>query len=234
MAMSLAAFFMATSLPALAQSAPRARPAIHERVEALPREGPRHALDVTIVGAYARVLDSKRVSGLADIGLFELRARLLLGGKAAYCAGLDGAVGGSNRGAVYAATLYPGGIGGRWGDGNGIALCGGAGVDEAVGALPVAARFPVEWFLAVSVGSIRPTLWVRPSWIAGADARRRGASIPFIDELEAGVLVRLSPQHRYWEDVNAGGGLALGIVYREFMDTRSVAAVMGFNLVGAR
>jgi hypothetical protein len=47
-------------------------------------------------------------------------------------------------------------------------------------------------------------------------------------------MVRLSPQHRYWAELNAGGGLALGVTYRELLGTRYVGLAIGFDLVGAQ
>lgn len=200
----------------------------------LPSEGIPHVIDVALLGQYARVLEPSRLSNLGNIGVFALRARSQIGKTVTYCVGLDGEIGGSDRGAVYGLTAYPIGVGGRWGAGNTISLCGGSGFDGMAGAVPLAARFPAELAVALSVGPIRPVAWARPSWIAGAASRRQGSSISFVDELEFGLLVRLSPQHRYWAESNAGGGFAVGLSYRELMGTRYVAFAIGFNLVGAQ
>jgi hypothetical protein len=115
-----------------------------------------------------------------------------------------------------------------------ISLCAGVGVEAAGDALPLAARFPAELSVAMSLGPVRPVLWARPAWVAGSAARQDGATISFVDELDLGVMVRLSRQHRYWADVSAGGGLALGVAYRELLGTRALLATVGVDLVGAQ
>jgi hypothetical protein len=214
-----------------ATAAPRAQ---YVTPESLPGEGLPHVLDVTALAAYARVLDPARVSGLENMGIFAVRARAQLGRSATYCVGLDGEIGGGETGAVYGATAYPVGLGARWGAGNTVSLCGGAGLDGIAGAVPLAARFPAEASVALSLGPIRPVLWVRPSWLAAPASRRSGSSVSFLDELEAGLMIRLSPQHRYWTQTSAGGGLAVGVLYRELMATRYVAFAVGFDFVGAQ
>jgi hypothetical protein len=225
---SLASLFI---LAAPATSA--AERAEYVEADALPSDGLRHVLDVALFGQYARVVEPDRLSGLTNLGDFGLRTRAALGKNPTYCLGLDGEIGGSNRGVVYGAVAYPVGVGGRWGQGNTVSLCGGAGFDAVGDAVPLAARFPAELAIGFALGPIRPTLWLRPSWIAGPESRRQ-SSISFLGELEAGLWVRLSPEHRYWTTTNAGGGIALGVAYREFMDTRYVAAMLGFDFVGAR
>jgi hypothetical protein len=227
---ALASLAFLAAAPARAD-APRA-----EVVDAstLSNEPFHHLLDISLLGQYAGVFEPSRVSGLANIGAFSLRTRLEIGKNPAYCVGLDGEIGGSTRGIAYDLTAYPVGFGARWGAGNTVALCGGAGFDGIGRAVPLAARFPAELSIAQSLGPLRPVLWVRPSWIAGAPSRREGSSISFVDELEAGLLVRLSRQHHYWQGMNAGGGLALGVSYREFMHTRYMAVELGFNFVGAQ
>jgi hypothetical protein len=200
----------------------------------LPGEGLPHVLDFTAQGRYARALQPSKISGLANVGSFELRTRALLGKTVAYCLGFDGEIGGSDRGAVYGITGYPIGIGARWGAANEVSLCGGAGIDEMVGPVPVAARFPAELTFAIALGPIRPVVWIRPSWIAGAEARKHGSSLSFVDELELGAFVRLSRQHKYWSSTSAGGGLAIGVSYRELMGAQFIGLTIGFNLVGAR
>jgi hypothetical protein len=229
----LAALFVAMVMIAAPTTA-FAQRAEYVQPDTLPGDGVAHVLDLSLAGQYARVVDPDHVSGLQNLGVFALRTRLALGKNPTYCLGLDGEIGGSDRGPVYGVTAYPLGIGARWGAGSTVSLCGGAGVDGVVGAVPVAARFPAELSVGWSLGPIRPVLWLRPSWVAGAPARVHGSSISFLDELEAGLMVRLSPEHRYWGTMNAGGGLAIGVAYREFMDTRYLAALVGFNFVGAR
>ena len=171
-------------------------------------------LDVTTSGEYARVFDPDRVSGLGNIGAFELRTRLDLGKNPTYCAGLDGEIGGSDRGAVYGVTAYPIGVGGRWGAGSTISLCGGSGLDGVVGAVPLGARFPAELSIATSLGPIRPILWARPSWIAGAGVvtPAQGSSTSFVERRSALGFARANRARSTatGPEANAGGGFAFG------------------------
>jgi hypothetical protein len=202
--------------------------------ESLGGDGVRHLLDVDASGEYARVVEPTRAFGLANIGAFDLRSRLELGHVPAYAVGLDGDIGGTNQGVYYGVTAYPVGVGAVFGQGNVVSLLGGAGFNRLGDAVPIAARFPVEVAVGFELGPIRPELWVRPSWIDGASVRKDGSFVRFIDELEAGLLVRLSRQHRLWTTTTAGGGFAIGFWYYEFEHTRSLGASLGFDFVGGR
>jgi len=200
----------------------------------LPPDGVSHLMDVATLGAYARVADPDDAGGLRDVGTFALRSRIYLGRAPNYCAGLDGEIGASNSGLAYGVTGYLVGLGARWDAGNVISLCGGAGLNRYGSAVPLAARFPAELSLALALGPIRPIVWLTPAWTSGSDARKKGASPSFVDELEAGILIRFVEQHRYWSRVSAGGGFALGFSYREFMDTRAFVGLVGFEFAGER
>ena len=199
----------------------------------LPAEGPAHVLDLAAAGQYART--EADLAGMRDVGLFALRSRLLLGRRAAYCAGLDGELGGSGEGVVYGATAYVAGVGARFGDAGVVALCGGVGLDGALGAVPLAARFPVELSLALDLGPLRAIPWARAVWTAGDAARRDGVSwTSAADEIEAGLLVRFARQRPYWGRVSAGGGLTVGVVHRALMGTSWTGVVVGLGLTGAQ
>lgn len=220
---------------ALAPSAALAQTAAYAQPSELAPEGVSHHLDVSLQGRYARVLDPERVNGFTHSGSFALRSRVVIGRAVGYAAGLDGEIGGGENGAVYGLTAYVLGLGARWGLGNVVALHGGVGLDGAVGSVPLAARFPVQVMLGGSLGPIRVTAHAGLAFVAGADARRNGSSwLPAGDEFEAGLLVRAGRQRRYWGTVNAGGGPALGVLYREFMGTRSLGVVLALDLTGAR
>ena len=226
-----AALALATFAPAIAHAEPRAE---YVTPENAPKDGIPHVLDVSLLGQYARVPDD-RPAGLKNLGSFVTRTRLGIGKKITYCAGLDSEIGGSTRGLVYGVTGYLTGLGLRWGDGNTLSLCGGVGYDGVLHAVPHAVRIPVELSTAVSLGPIRPILYLRPSWLTGGGrADLPGAPSGVGKELEAGLVVRLARQHHYWSTANAGGGLAVGVAYRELMDTRSIAFSIGVNLVGAQ
>ena len=210
-----------------------AQRAAYVRAADLDAEGPAHVLDLAAAGQYART--DADLAGVRDVGMFALRSRLLVGRRVAYCAGLDGELGGSGEGLVYGATAYLAGVGARFGDAGTIALCGGAGLDGVADAVPLAARFPLELSLALDVGPLRATPWARAVWTAGDAARSDGVSwTSAADEVEAGLLVRFGRQRRYWSHVSAGGGLAVGVVHRAFMGTSWTGVVIGLGLTGAQ
>jgi hypothetical protein len=231
-ARTCAALLAALGLPAGSAAAdPRA-----ERVtaDALPGEGFSHLAEVALAGEYAHVDDSGG-AGIADLGALGLRSRLLVGRRLAWCLGLDGEIGGSDAGLVYGATGYLVGGAARFGDSGLVALCGGAGVDGIRGALPAALRLPAELSLGVDLGAVRVGAWASAVWLRGADARADGVSwASAVDEADAGLLVRFARQHRYWGTMNAGGGVAIGLLYRALADTSYVGVTLGIDLVGAR
>jgi len=213
-----------------ADAAPRAS---YARVDELGSDGTPHQADLALSGKFLRFGDDP--AGLRNVAVFDVRERTLVGRSLAYAAGLDLTIGGSSSGLTYGGTLYPVGLGARFGNGGMLSLAGGVGGDRVGSAAPLALRLPIELSVSASLGSIRQTLWVRPSWIAGADERRRGApSTSRIDELEAGLTFRFGAQRRYWSETNAGRGLAFGIVYRELMGARAIGVVLGLELSGGR
>jgi hypothetical protein len=228
---ALAGALLAAWCPSASAAGPRAA---YATVAELEPEGRPHVLELAMLGEYAHVAEPERAGGVGDIGVFAVQSRLLLGRRAAYCLGLDGALGGSDQGLAYGLTAHVAGLGARFGDAGWAALCVGAGFDGVVGAVPFAGRFPIELSLGVDAGPIRATPWARAVWTTD-DSRRDGVSwLSAADEVEAGLLVRFARKHRYWTTASAGGGLAVGVVYREFMDTSSVGLVLGLDLVGAQ
>lgn len=223
------ALSLAVAPPASAQRA------AYSTAADLEPEGASHLLDVALLAHYAEVDDPMRAGGLDRSAAFAVHNRLFLGGRTGYCVGLDGEIGGGDTGLLAGLTAYATGISLRSGDGDVIALCGGAGLDGVAGSVPFAARFPVELSLGLGLGPVRIGPWLRADWIAGEPARQDGVDwLTPVDELSAGLLVRLGRQHRYWSPVSAGGGLAVGLVYREFMETRSFGVLFGLDLTGAR
>jgi hypothetical protein len=227
------AVLVSLSIAAVPRAASAQR-AAYATPEELPPEGTSHLLDVATLGRYTRTIDEAKAGGLSNTFDFALRSRLYVGRSVSYCVGLDGEIGGSNAGFVYGVTGYLAGLGTRWGAGNVLSLCGGAGLDRVGSAVPLAAKFPAELSMGVSLGPVRPVLWVRPWWVAGSDARREGATPSFVDELDLGMLVRFSPQHRYWMQTSGGGGFAMGINYRELMGTYAITASVGFAFAGEK
>lgn len=236
-----AAALLGASAPALGSpdvpaGAPRpdAPRAAYASESELPGEGAPHVLDAAVLGSYAHVADPERLGGIAGMGGLALRNRLLIGRRIAYAAGLDGTIGASPEGVVYQLTGHLVGVGLRFGDAGLLAISGGIGIDGAAGAVPFALRAPVEASLAVDLGPVRVQPWAVAAW-TGDDAREDGVSWwSAVDEVEAGVLLRLARQRHYWSTASAGGGLAVGVVYRELMDTSTLAVVVGLDLTGAR
>jgi hypothetical protein len=220
------------ALPSPDAAAPRAEYATAAELEP---EGPAHVLDVAVLAQAVAASEPEQAGGVAGVASLALGGRLLLGRGAGYCLGLDGELGGSDEGLRYGATGYAAGLGARWGEAGRIALCGGAGLDGVTGAVPLAARFPVELSLALDAGPLRLSPWARAAWTAGDEARQDGVSwLSAVDEVEAGLLVRFARQRRYWSTASSGGGFAAGLVYRELMDTRWFGLVLGLELTGAQ
>ncbi len=226
---------LAVTVGLLVPATVHAQRAAYASPDELPSEGFPMVLDVSAQGRFARVLDPERVGGFADSGSFALRSRLLIGRTVGYVAGFDGEVGGSDNGPVYGLTLRFAGIGARWGRANLVALDVGVGFDGVESSVPLAGRFPVQLSLGWSLGPVRLDAHAAVAWTIGADARRDGSSwLPFGDEFDAGLRVRLGRQRQYWASTSAGGGPALGILYREFMGTRSIGLALSIDLTGAR
>jgi hypothetical protein len=219
----------AAPAPAVPGGPPRAEYAeASELAEGLP-----HDDELSMGAQWLHVVEGS--SALRNVETFALRERTLLGSTVAYCAGLDAQVGAGDTGVAYGGTLYALGVGLRGARASFVALCGGAGGDGVSGSVPGAARFPAEVSAGLSLGPIRPILWARASWVAGAAERQHGSrSVYAFDELEAGLSIRLGAQTRYWMGTSAGHGPALGVTYRELLGLRAVGAVLSFDLSGAR
>ena len=228
-AVSLALVVLGAPTRALAQRA------AYATADELPGEGLPHLADVSLGVGYLRALETGRAPAFQNAGVFAVRGRVLLGSRVGYCVGLDGEVGGGDAGFVYNLTGYLAGVGARWGAGNGVSLCGGAGFSGAGDAVPFAGRFPVELRVAQSLGPVRIALWAQVAWTLGDKARVDGSpSLAFAHEAEAGLSVRIGRQHRYWASTSAGGGPSIGVVYREAMGSRMLGVVLGLDLTGAR
>ena len=213
---------------------------VAERVgpEALEPEPPPRELDVSIGARWTHVAgraSPDTLPGLTNVETAELTSRLLLGSTFAYCAGLDAHAGGSDTGAAYGATLTPVGVGVRGARGAFVALCGGAGGDRTGSSVPWGYVFPAELSFGLSLGPLRPVGFARATWVAGAPERRSGSpTLSFVDELEAGLSIRVGAQRRYWKETSAGAGPAVGAFYSEFMGARAVSVTLTFDLSGAR
>jgi hypothetical protein len=222
------AFVTTLSRGAHAQRAEYAKP------EELESEGLRHLQELAMLLEYAHVAEPEAVGDLEHVGRFDMRSRFYLGSVLAYASGFDGAIGASNEGVAYSATLFPLGVGTRIGASSVIALKGGIRYDAIGSELPRAFSVPVELTVSATLGPIRPIAWLRPAWVIAKEERKDGIATNLSDELEAGVLVRMGRQYDYWTRTSAGGGPAIGFTYRGFLDTHALGVLVGFDFAGAR
>jgi hypothetical protein len=220
---------MAVALVTLAGSA-RASEEPQELSEGLP-----HAVDVALQLRYERAVDGRGPSGLANVGVFGVRARAYLGDTAAYTLGLDLDLGGADTGFVYRLDAQLLGFAVRFAGTGVVALGGGVGLSGVAGGVPIAAEFPVELQVAITGGPVRVTAWLDAAWIAGAESRRKGSpSFDFVDAMSAGLAFRIGGDSRYWRDMRAGGGPAFGVMYREALGLRFVGGFVALSLAGGQ
>ncbi len=192
---------------------------------------PRHPSESLHVGAAAQ-----RVTGAGDLDgtvALAIRSRMFLGRPASYCLGFDGALGGSDAGLVYEAELYPIGAGLRLGDRGVAALCAGAGLGGIKGAVPFGWQIPVEAWLDLGVGPLRVAAWLEATTVLDADLRQDGSDIDGIDELSAGLALRLGGDSRYWSDTTAGYGPFIAATFRQVMGGDFLGLTLGMHFWGS-
>lgn len=211
-----------------------AQRAEYAKPEELDSEGFRHLTELSMLGEYAHVANPDSVGELEHIGRFDIRSRWHFGSIPSFCMGMDASIGGSNQGVAYSVSLYPAGVGVRIGASSVIAACGGVRYDAIGSKLPRAFSLPAELTASTTLGPLRPIAWIRPAWVLAKEERQNGLSRDFADELEAGLLLRLGRQRHFWTETNAGGGPAIGVTYRGFLDTYAIGVLFGFDFAGAR
>jgi hypothetical protein len=216
------------ALVCLLTSTARAQRAEYVKPDDLPDDGVSHLAELGMFGQYTRVDDQ------IDAAAFAAKSRFYLGRVPAYCLGQEGAIGGGSAGLLYDVTLYPLGLGMRFGSASVVSLCGGARIDAIGSDVPWAISFPAELRAALSLGPLFPVFQLRPSWVIRREERQDGVGLSFIDELEATLFVRIGRQHRYWSDVTAGGGFSFGVGYRGLMDRHAISVLLGFHFAGER
>ncbi|HEU5056139.1 MAG TPA: alpha/beta hydrolase [Kofleriaceae bacterium] len=162
-----------------------------------------------------------------------VRSRLFLGRPAAYCLGFDGALGGSDAGLVYEAELYPLGAGFRLGDRGVVALCAGAGLGGIRGAVPFGWQIPVEAWVDLGLGPLRVAGWLEGTTVLDAEVRQDGSGIDGIDELSAGVAIRLGGDDRYWSTTTAGYGPFVAATFRQLMGADFFGLALGMHFWGS-
>ncbi len=167
-----------------------------------------------------------------------LRARVLAGRRAATCFGLDLRGGRGGGGATWAAELYPVGIGFRHGTSSHVALCAGVGASRGPdGAVPFAWTVPVEvhWEGTGQYGIVRPLLFARLGRVISDDEREDGSSLaPLVDELSAGVGLRLVIPGQPVDGIFTGEGLFIGVTYDEALGGHTIGVALGHAFATSR
>lgn len=216
-----------TGGPAAATAA--ARPGTEEERLA---PAPRHPGESLHLGLAAEKPDDD-AGDLDGVLALAVRSRLFLGRTATWCLGLDGAIGGSDAGLVYQAELYPLGAGLRLGDRGVAALCGGVGLGGIRGAIPFGWQLPVEAWVDVGLGPLRLAGWLEATTVLDSDVRQDGSDIDGVDELSAGLAIRLGGDTRYWADTTAGYGPFLAATFRQAMGADFLGLMLGMHFWGA-
>ncbi len=221
-----APLFVLAGAPRPAAAQPRA--AYVDASELAPDPLP-HLAETALFARYQRSLGDSPV----DVSVFEGAAsnRFLIGRTATYCLGLDGYAGGGKPGASYGATAFLAGFGVRSRRQDFIAACGGVGLDALGESLPLGFKIAPEVRAAVSLGPLRPQLWFQPSWQLQDDRQRADDDFPF-DDFEAGIWLRFGAQHRYWRQLSAGGGPAIGFSYADRAGVRQLGFWLGLDFAG--
>jgi hypothetical protein len=158
--------------------------------------------------------------------------RALPGRRLTACLGADARGGAGGGGALYAAELYPVGIGLRYAGTSQVSLCGGAGVAGGGGReLSRAWTFPVElrWEGTGAFGVVRPLLVARAVRVAGADAREDGSPLlSAADEIHLAAGLRVMIPSEPLPGLASADGVFVGVTYDEAMGDRIVGVALGY------
>jgi len=192
---------------------------------------PWHPSESLLVGAAGqKVSDGGELDGTVALAV---RSRLFLGRPASYCLGFDGALGGSDTGLVYEAELYPVGAGLRLGDRGVACLAAGAGLGGIKDAVPFGWQIPVEAWFDVGLGPVRVAGWLEGTTVLDSDVRQDGSDIDGLDELSAGLALRLGGDDRYWGRTTAGYGPFLAATFRQAMGAEFLGLALGMHFWGS-
>lgn len=154
------------------------------------------------------------------------------GDTIAYHIGLDLAAGGTARagGFAYDVALFPIGVGVRVGETGILALGAGVGAMGATRTIDGAVTLPLEANAELGGGRVRLLARARAAYVAGAPGRHDGApSLPFADELDATVGVRVGRHHDEY-GFPSGNGYFVGAAYRELAASRYLGLVIGYSI----
>ncbi|MEO8844130.1 MAG: hypothetical protein ABI591_02835 [Kofleriaceae bacterium] len=175
----------------------------------------------------ARTIDQLGLAG------FRLHGFAGFGATIGYHLGLDLAAGatiGRHGGFAYDVGFLPLGIGVRLGASSFLTLGTGIVASGATGAIDDAVALPFDVDLELDASRVRLIGWARAAWVAGSPQRHDGApSVPFADELEAMVGVRIG--HHYTDyGFPTGNGAYIGVAYKELTGTKFVGLTFGYSM----
>ncbi len=158
--------------------------------------------------------------------------RALPGRRLTACLGADARGGAGGGGALYAAELYPLGVGLRYAGTSTVSLCAGVGVAGGGGdAVPRAWTFPVElrWEGTGAFAVVRPLLVARAVRVAGAEAREDGSPLlSAADEIHLAAGLRVMIPSQPLPGLAAADGVFLGVTYDEAMGDRILGVALGY------
>ncbi len=156
--------------------------------------------------------------------------RALPGRRLTACLGADARGGAGGGGALYAAEIYPIGIGLRYAGTSQVSLCGGIGIAGG-GELSRAWTFPVElrWEGTGAFGVMRPLLVARAVRVAGTDAREDGSPLlSAADEIHLAAGLRVMIPSEPLPGLASADGVFVGVTYDEAMGDRIVGVALGY------
>ncbi len=162
----------------------------------------------------------------------RLHGFLSTSASVAYHVGIDLAAGSTIRGGglAYDVALFPLGVVVRFGETSIVGLGAGVGAIGAVGTIDDAVTLPLEAVAEIGSGRVRLLARARAAYVAGADARQRGApSIAFADELDATLGLRVGRAYRD-HGFPTGNGYFIGAAYRELAGARFLGLTLGYSI----
>ena len=150
-----------------------------------------------------------------------------------YHIGLDlgfGATLGRHGGFAYEVGFLPAGVAVRLGTSSWLTLGTGIVASGATGAVDDAVVLPLDVDLELDANRVRLIAWGRAGWTAGSPQRHDGApSLPFADELEAMVGLRLGHHYNDYGFPTGNGGY-VGVAYKEMFGTKFVGLTLGYSI----
>ena len=171
--------------------------------------------------------------GFSELMLAGVRIHALIGEhRWGYHAGIDFAAGSTLRagGFAYDVALLPVGGGLRLGATSAIMLGLGVGAMGAVGTLDDALTLPAELVGEFGSGRARVLVRARLSYVEAAGERKhRAAMLPFGDEAEAMIGLRIGHHQDQWQ-FPTGNGYFGGLAYRQLYGASFVGFTIGYSI----